>query len=146
MTTAVLQTTPMPGPSDGSTSRSQPSLPPRRRRCVSRWTYRSHQMVLKIEQPGELFESKTLRLRGEVELEGLLLSGTRAGLFSTRGHRDDRRLTQRTVLDVDCQVLRADVFDGRRVSPYQALASTSSSRTRPGPGTCGAPWRRSATR
>ncbi len=86
-----------------------------------RWTYRSHQMVLKIEQPGELFESKTLRLRGEVELEGLLLSGTRAGLFDTRGHRDDRRLTQRTVLDVDCQVLLADVFDGRRVSPYQAL-------------------------
>ncbi|MBB5851104.1 hypothetical protein ACFQ05_37410 [Amycolatopsis umgeniensis] len=47
-------------------------------------------MVLKIEQPGELYEQKNLDGRVEVKLPGFLVSGTRSRLFDGTGRMDER--------------------------------------------------------
>jgi hypothetical protein len=88
------------------------------------WQFESPEMVMTIEQPGELFARRELMIEVEVEVPGLLLSGTEARLFNARGRRypaSGKVLDVRSIVTTRCCVVLRDAFARRALSPYQTF-------------------------
>lgn len=86
-------------------------------------TYRSATMVLKIDQPGELYEADSLSGKVEIWIPGVLLSGTRARLYDATGalrRNYDPPTVGSTVSDA-FELILDDAFARRVLTPFQHL-------------------------
>lgn len=85
-------------------------------------TYRSETMVLKIEQPGELYEADSLSGKVEIRIPGVLLSGTRARLYDATGAlRLDRPPALGSTVSDSFELILDDAFARRVLTPFQHL-------------------------
>ena len=85
-------------------------------------TFRSRQMLLRIEQPGELYRQSELTGRVDVEIPGGLLSGVRARLFDAVGAlRTDGVPELRSTVSSELTLTLDDAFSSRLLLPYQHL-------------------------
>lgn len=85
-------------------------------------TYLSPLMIVRINQPGELFREPELVVRADVETDGILLSGADARLFDTCGARVRGRhnpLTVRSKVTAEATVVLDDAFARRIMRPQQ---------------------------
>lgn len=85
-------------------------------------TYLSPLMIVRINEPGELFREPELVVRADVETDGVLLSGADARLFDTCGARvqgRDNPLTVRSKVTAEATVVLDDAFAKRTVRPQQ---------------------------
>jgi hypothetical protein len=90
----------------------------------SRRRFRSAEMTLRFEQPGELFEQRELDVEVDVEVPGELLSWTQVRLFNACGYQDGRArstLVARSMITARCKVILRDSFAERYVSPFQSF-------------------------
>lgn len=86
--------------------------------------YTSPPMVLRFQQPGELFSAPTIEITAEVEVPDVLLSGTQARLFDARGFGsfgENDPLAVRSVISTKCVVSLDHSFAERIVSPFQSF-------------------------
>jgi hypothetical protein len=86
-------------------------------------TYQSQEMVLWIEQPGELYRQDSLNGTVEVEVPGHLLSGVESRLYNGIGAlaRPDRQPKRTTYLTCALRLILDDAFARRIHTPYQHL-------------------------
>jgi hypothetical protein len=85
-------------------------------------TYRSADMFLWIEQPGELYQQESLDGVVEVEIPGQLLSGMEARLYDAVGARPSGRGPQLTSkVSTRLRLILDDAFARRTLSPWQQL-------------------------
>lgn len=85
-------------------------------------SYISPSMIVRINEPGELFREPELIVRADVETDGVLLSGADARLFDTCGARVRGRgnpLTIRSKVAAEATVVLDDAFAKRTVRPQQ---------------------------
>lgn len=85
-------------------------------------TYFSKPMYLLIDQPGELYQEKSLDGQVEVEIPGRLLSGLQVRLYNEVGmplHDLKPEVTTRVIANV--RLIHDDAFIRRTLSPYQHL-------------------------
>ena len=89
------------------------------------WHFESPEMVVTIDEPGELFARDELDVEVDIEAPGLLLSGVEARLFDACGRQ--RRgpgaaaLRVRSMIALRCTVVLRDAFARRTLSPYQSF-------------------------
>lgn len=86
-------------------------------------TYLSDTMVLRIDQPGELYQAPTLTGTVEVEVPGVLLSGMKARLFFGTGalNRDATAITALSTVSSKFTLVLDDAFARRVLTPFQHL-------------------------
>jgi hypothetical protein len=83
--------------------------------------FRSGPMVLRVEQPGELYKQPSLDGEIEVQVPGLLLSGVQARGFNAVGTRPRSQPEVSTTITTDLHVILDDAFASRLLMPYQHL-------------------------
>jgi hypothetical protein len=85
-------------------------------------TYQSDTMVLRIDQPGELYAASDLSGTVKVRVPGVLLSGMKARLFDGTGTlRDARTITSVSTVSSTFKLILDDAFAGRVLTPFQHL-------------------------
>ena len=85
-------------------------------------SYRSPRMIVRINEPGELFREPELVVRADVETDGVLLSSADARLFDACGARVKGRgnpLTIRSKVAAEATVVLDDAFAKRTIRPQQ---------------------------
>jgi hypothetical protein len=84
------------------------------------YTYRTPQITLLVDQPGELYRQE--QLGGEVQIEiPRLFSALRLARFSAEGWKKDADIESRTILTTDLTLYLEDLFERKMFSPYQHL-------------------------
>jgi hypothetical protein len=84
-------------------------------------TYRSADMLLFVEQPGELYQQPSLDGLVEVEIPGYLLSGVTARLHDGVGARSGRQPEPTSRISTALHLILDDAFARRTLSPFQHL-------------------------
>ena len=83
--------------------------------------YRSAQMLLSIEHPGELPNRDVLGALAEVEIPGYLLSGVTARVYDATGTFQSSPLTTKTKVHATAALQLDDAFAKRKFSPNHHL-------------------------
>lgn len=84
--------------------------------------FQSRPMHLRVSHPGELYGHEKLKYTVEVEIKGMLLSGTEMRVFDGTGARvDEKRCTHELVTRIvmEIELVLADAFANREFFPYQ---------------------------
>ena len=86
-------------------------------------TYESNTMVLRIDQPGELYAAPNLSGTVKVRIPGVLLSGMKARLFDGTGtlNRNPYAITAVSTVSSEFKLILDDAFAGRVLTPFQHL-------------------------
>ncbi|ALG08419.1 hypothetical protein [Kibdelosporangium phytohabitans] len=84
-------------------------------------TFDSDDMVLWIEQPGELYQQVSLDAKVRITVPGTLMSGTRVRLMDATGHLAGDQPEVSTEVDCDVKLILDDAFARRTFVPYQHL-------------------------
>jgi len=95
-------------------------VPKEKSQGTNLYTYQTPQMMLVIQQPGELYQQASLE--GEIEVKiPRLFSGLQIESFGTDGQRADIKIEAETKLFSKLSISLEDCFERKVFSPYQHL-------------------------
>ncbi|MBN2396482.1 MAG: hypothetical protein JXC36_08500 [Candidatus Atribacteria bacterium] len=84
------------------------------------FTYQAPQMLLFIEQPGELYQQEFLK--GEIEVKiPRLFSGLKIDNFLANGQKNNIEIKRETTLYTNMNIALEDCFERKTFSPYQHI-------------------------
>jgi hypothetical protein len=84
-------------------------------------TFVSKQMLLRIDQPGELYKRQSLGGVVDVEVPDHLLSGVKTRLFNAIGTQPKQKPAMTSHVRTDLRLILDDAFARRQMMPYQHL-------------------------